>query len=49
MIQNQQSMIFSPFMDIYRIVVSKDNLLRKINELIDFSFDKKITWSKPLA
>jgi transposase len=38
MIQNQQSMIFSPFMDIYRIVVSKDNLLRKINESIDFSF-----------
>lgn len=38
MIQNQQSMIFSPYMDIYEIVVSKDNLLRKINELIDFSF-----------
>jgi len=38
MIQNQQSMIFSPYMDIYELVVSKDNLLRKINELIDFSF-----------
>lgn len=38
MIQKQQSMMFSPFMDIYNIVVPKDNLLRKINELIDFSF-----------
>lgn len=39
MIQKQQSFIlFSPYMDIYNIVVPKDNLLRKINELIDFSF-----------
>jgi transposase len=38
MIQNQQSMIFSSFMEIYDLVVPKDNLLRKINELIDFSF-----------
>lgn len=38
MIQNQQAIIFSPYMDIYDLVVPKDNLLRKINELIDFSF-----------
>lgn len=38
MIQQQQSMIFSPFMDLYNLVVPKDNLLRQINELIDFSF-----------
>jgi hypothetical protein len=38
MIQKQQSMILSPFMDIYNIVVPKDNQLRKINELVDFSF-----------
>ena len=38
MIQNQQSMIFSPYMAIYDLVVPKDNLLRKINDLIDFSF-----------
>lgn len=38
MIQKQQSMILSPFMDIYDIVVPKDNLLRKVNELVDFSF-----------
>lgn len=38
MIQNQQSMIFSPYMDIYDLVVPKDNLLRKLNDLVDFSF-----------
>lgn len=35
MIPNQQSM---HYMALYDIVVSKDNMLRKINELIDFSF-----------
>ena len=38
MIQQQQTLILSPYMDIYDLVVPKDNLLRKINELIDFSF-----------
>lgn len=38
MIQKQQSMTFSPFMQIYDIVVPQDNMLRKINELVDFSF-----------
>ncbi|MDF9627276.1 IS1182 family transposase [Bacillus cereus] len=38
MIQNQQSMVFSPYMDIYELIVPKDNLLRKINNLVDFSF-----------
>lgn len=38
MIQKQQTMILSPYMEIYNIVVPKDNFLRKINELIDFSF-----------
>jgi hypothetical protein len=38
MIQNQQSMILSPFMDIYDLVVPKDNLLRKLNDLVEFSF-----------
>ena len=38
MLEQQQKLVLSPFMDIYDIVVPKDNLLRKINELIDFSF-----------
>ena len=38
MINNQQSMIFSPYMGIYDLVVPKDNMLRRINDLVDFSF-----------
>lgn len=38
MIKQQQTMILSPYMDIYNLVIPKDNLLRKINELIDFTF-----------
>jgi len=38
MIQQQQTFIISPYMAIYDLVVPKDNLLRQINELIDFSF-----------
>jgi hypothetical protein len=34
MIQNQQSVTFSPYMAIYDLIVPKDNLLRRINELI---------------
>ncbi len=38
MIQQQQTMILSPYSGIYDLIVPKDNLLRKINDLIDFSF-----------
>jgi hypothetical protein len=38
MISNQASLNLSPFMEIYDIVVPKDNMLRRINELVDFSF-----------
>ncbi|WP_434064292.1 hypothetical protein [Proteinivorax tanatarense] len=38
MIQNQQSMNLSSYMDIYNLVVPKDNVFRKINDMIDFSF-----------
>lgn len=38
MIQNQQTMILSPYMALYDMVVPKNNILRKINELVDFSF-----------
>lgn len=37
-IQQQQTMTLSSYMEIYDLVVLKDNLLRKINELINFSF-----------
>lgn len=38
MIQSQQTMTFSPYMAIYDLVVPKDNFLRKINDLVDFTF-----------
>ena len=38
MIQEQQSMTFSPYIELYNLIVPADNMLRKINELIDFSF-----------
>ena len=38
MISNQETLHLSPYMAIYDIVVPKDNMLRQINELVDFSF-----------
>lgn len=38
MIKNQQEIQLSPYTFLYDIVVPKDNMLRKINELVDFSF-----------
>ncbi|WP_455675664.1 IS1182 family transposase [Pradoshia sp.] len=38
MISNRSSLILSPYLEIYDIVVPKDNILRQINELVDFSF-----------
>ncbi len=38
MISNQEILNLSPYMVIYDMVVPKDNMLRQINELVDFSF-----------
>ena len=38
MLQNHQKMILSAYIDLYDIIVPKDNILRKIKELVDFSF-----------
>lgn len=38
MIANQETFNLSPYIDIYDIVVPKDNMLRQINDLVDFSF-----------
>jgi len=38
MISNQETLNLSPYMEIYDIVVPKDNMLRQINELVDFTF-----------
>jgi len=38
MVEQQQKLILSPYMEIYDLVVPKDNLLRQIKELVDFDF-----------
>ena len=38
MLVQQQKIQLSPHSDLYDLIVPQDNLLRKINELIDFSF-----------
>jgi hypothetical protein len=38
MISNQESLNLSPYIAIYDLVVPKDNMLRQINDLVDFSF-----------
>jgi len=38
MLAQQQNLQLSAYSDLYELIVPKDNLLRKINELIDFSF-----------
>jgi len=41
MIKDQGSLILSPYMELYDLIVPKDNLLRKIKELVDFRFVMK--------
>lgn len=38
MIKKQTSLSLSPYMGIYELIIPKDNLLRQINELVDFNF-----------
>ncbi|GAE26519.1 transposase [Halalkalibacter wakoensis JCM 9140] len=38
MISNEETITLSPYMGIYERVVPKDNMLRQINEIVDFSF-----------
>jgi Transposase domain (DUF772)/Transposase DDE domain len=38
MIQQQQSLKLSPYIELYNLIIPKDNMLRQINELVDFAF-----------
>lgn len=38
MISKQETLNLSPYMALYDLIIPKDNLLRQINELVDFSF-----------
>lgn len=38
MISKQETLNLSPYMALYNLIIPKDNMLRQINELVDFSF-----------
>lgn len=38
MLHEQQSFILSPYIELYNILIPKDNLLQRMDELVDFSF-----------
>ena len=38
MVEQQQKLVLSPYMDIYELVIPKDSLLRQMKELADFGF-----------
>ena len=38
MISKQETFNLSPYMALYDLIIPKDNMLRQINELVDFSF-----------
>ncbi len=41
MLQQQQTILFSDYSSLYDLIIPKDNLLRQINDLVDFSFVHK--------
>ncbi len=38
MIQRHQTMVLSEYIKLYELIVPKDNIQRKMNELVNFSF-----------
>ena len=38
MLEMQQKLMLSSYMDLYDLIIPKDNLLRQIKELVDFDF-----------
>jgi len=48
MLSSQDELNFSPYAELYDKIIPKDNLLRRINENIDFSFILEELKAKPL-
>ncbi|WP_461207921.1 transposase, partial [Clostridium sp. DL1XJH146] len=38
MIKGQQKLVMSQYLELYDLLIPKDHMLRKINDLVDFSF-----------
>ena len=41
MLPTQQKIQFSNYSDLYDLIIPRDNVLRRINDLVDFSFIQK--------
>lgn len=41
MLPLQQTIQFSDYSELYDLIIPQDNLLRRINDLVDFSFIQK--------
>ena len=41
MLPVQQTIQFSNYSDLYDLIIPRDNVLRRINDLVDFSFIQK--------
>ena len=41
MLPTQQTIQFSNYSDLYDLIIPHDNVLRRINDLVDFSFIQK--------
>ncbi|MFV7236544.1 hypothetical protein [Flavobacterium sp. ZB4R12] len=48
MLVQQQTIAFSEHSSLYDLIIPKNNLLRKINDLMDFSFIYDELLTKPL-
>lgn len=46
MVPIQQTMQFSDYSDLYDLIIPQNNLLRRINDLVDFSFTQKELMNK---
>ena len=46
MVPIQQTMQFSDYSDLYDLIIPQNNLLRRINDLVDFSFTQKEVMNK---
>lgn len=44
MLPTQQTIQFSNYSDLYDLIVPHENILRRINDLVDFSFIQKNLW-----
>ena len=45
MLPLQHTIHFSDYSELYDLIIPQDNLLRRIKDLVDFSFIKRNSWT----